>query len=167
MFMDLTAIVRRHFCDVFSANRLDAFFYQFGIPIFMSLISMFVMNGVGDSELSALISAFSIFSALLVTAMFSIYSIALIPEKTSDDPIKKEQYERQKLDERKIISQLNDNISYLILIGVVIVLLSILLMSLVYLTYCFKLILCFFVLHYLGNFLFVVRKVHALLSAVR
>ncbi|MQW00712.1 hypothetical protein GHK46_26355 [Sinorhizobium medicae] len=91
----------------------------FVLPVLLGGLMAVMCWQVPEKALELSISVFSIFAALLLSVQVALYSVSLREIAEPEDQRKKKDFEdRQKL--RKIlIKELNDNVSYLILLSVV------------------------------------------------
>lgn len=91
-------------------------------PILIGMIAVFFLELRADNNVIELsVTVFSIFTALLFSVQVTIYSVSLRPLAKPDDPKKNKLFDSISSDRSNLIKELNDNISYLILLSVIIV----------------------------------------------
>ncbi|SDP08900.1 hypothetical protein [Phyllobacterium sp. OV277] len=97
------------------------------MPIFLGVASVFLGWQMPEKALELSISVFSIFAALLLSVQVALYGVSLRPIAKPEDPKKLKDFEQQKAFRRALLRELNDNISYLILLSVVTVTITLIL----------------------------------------
>lgn len=90
----------------------------FVLPFLASLGSYFLGVIVPKDAVSLSVTVLSIFSALLLSVQVALYSVSLRPMQPPEDLKKKTAFENIRKSRDKLIKELNDNISYLILVSV-------------------------------------------------
>lgn len=91
----------------------------YGLPIAVGVIFSFLDGRIPKDALGLSITVFSIFAALLLSVQVALYSVSLRPLSQPDDPKKIKSFEDLKRSRDSLIKELNDNISYLILLSVI------------------------------------------------
>lgn len=100
-------------------------FYVF--PSFLAIL-IYVLNWeVPDKVLELSISVFSIFAALLLSVQVALYSVSFREISPPEDKKKHRSYEEMKSVRKSLIKELNGNISYLVLLSIVTVTITLLL----------------------------------------
>lgn len=132
----------------------------FGIPAILGALSFLLELTITNDFLDVLISAFSIFSALLFSAQIAIYGIFRADRRRQDDPIVRAT-ERIKFAEVKIIlREINANISYLIFISFVSVSLFLTFFAFLFNTHLEAALTTFFSVHFLLTAGMVLKRAH-------
>ncbi|MCT7373440.1 hypothetical protein [Chelativorans salis] len=90
----------------------------YGVPIAMGLVFFLLNWRIPKDAFGLSITVFSIFAALLLSVQVALYSVSLRPLLPPNDPKKIKNFEDLKRSRDSLIRELNDNISYLILLSV-------------------------------------------------
>ena len=94
-------------------------FTFYGIPVLLGgMIALFQWE-VPEKAIELSISVFSIFAALLLSVQVALYGVSLRPIEEPADLKKRKRFEVLKEQRRTLMRELNDNISYLILLSVI------------------------------------------------
>ena len=91
-------------------------FYLF--PIIAGGLSFLLCISIPKDAVGLSVTVFSIFAALLLSVQVALYSVSLRPLTPPPDQKKKAVFERTLKERSSLIRELNDNISYLILLSV-------------------------------------------------
>jgi len=91
----------------------------YGVPILLGVVFYVLCWTISKEALGLSITVFSIFAALLLSVQVALYSVSLRPLSEPDDPKKIKSFEEVKRSRDSLMKELNDNISYLILLSVV------------------------------------------------
>ena len=90
----------------------------FALPL-LAGVGFYLANGaIGKEAYGQSITAFSIFAALLLSVQVALYNVSLRPLKAPDDPRRKKIFEEINRTRLRLMRDLNDNVSYLILLSV-------------------------------------------------
>lgn len=95
------------------------FIVFYALPAAVIFLLIFFKIEIPEKAMELSISIFSIFAALLLSVQVAIYSVSLREISAPDDQKKKGEYENRLKFRKRIIKELNDNVSYLILLSVV------------------------------------------------
>lgn len=136
----------------------------YGFPLCVGIIAIFMCWQVPEKALELSISVFSIFAALLLSVQVALYSVSLRTIAEPDDPKKLKDYERRKKERNSMIKELNDNVSYLILLSVVILTFTLYLFFLPSPRYYGSAISITFYIHFLLTILMVVKRASIVFS---
>ncbi|WP_316204976.1 MULTISPECIES: hypothetical protein [unclassified Bradyrhizobium] len=90
----------------------------FGVPLLASIAFYLCGGTISKDALGQSITAFSIFAALLLSVQVALYNVSLRPISAPDDPRKKKKFDEVNLTRFALMKDLNDNVSYLILLSV-------------------------------------------------
>ncbi|MDR6664280.1 hypothetical protein [Rhizobium sp. 1399] len=88
-------------------------------PLALGVLMYIMKWEVPDKALELSISVFSIFAALLLSVQVALYSVSLREISAPDDPKKIKDFTARQGMRKTLIKELNDNVSYLILLSVV------------------------------------------------
>lgn len=97
--------------------KIDMFVF-YVIPLAVACVLVFFKWQVPEKALELSISVFSIFAALLLSVQVALYSVSLRDISPPDDNKKLKSFEELKKIRKTLIRELNNNISYLILLSV-------------------------------------------------
>lgn len=89
------------------------------LPVLLAFVVVIMKWEVPEKALELSISVFSIFAALLLSVQVAMYGVALRGITPPDDNKKAKHYEELKANRNILLKELNSNISYLILLSVV------------------------------------------------
>ncbi|HWL06761.1 MAG TPA: hypothetical protein VNQ99_17795 [Xanthobacteraceae bacterium] len=89
-----------------------------GIPVLSGLAFYWVGGVVGKDAFGQSITAFSIFAALLLSVQVALYNVSLRPLSEPEDGRLKRRYTEISKARNGLMKDLNDNVSYLILLSV-------------------------------------------------
>lgn len=90
----------------------------FGVPLLAGMAFYFTGGTISKDALGQSITAFSIFAALLLSVQVALYNVSLRPISAPDDPRKKKKFDEVNQTRFELMKDLNDNVSYLILLSV-------------------------------------------------
>ncbi|WP_276714986.1 hypothetical protein [Pseudooceanicola nitratireducens] len=115
------AIFRAHFGTLKNLNeerisRLDLVVF-FGVPIACGLASWYLCINLSEDVFSASISVFAIFSALLFSVQVAMYGVFRSDRKATGDRILDGDEKKLAEETRKLLREINANVSYLILLS--------------------------------------------------
>lgn len=136
----------------------------YAIPIGVGVIAILMCWQVPEKALELSISVFSIFAALLLSVQVALYSVSLRDIAKPDDPKKSKDYEKRQKDRKLMIKELNDNVSYLILLSVVTVTITLTLFFSEAPRYFGSAIAIAFYLHFLLTILMVIKRASIVFS---
>ena len=129
------------------------------LPFIIAIILIVFRIIIIRSEFNVILTAFSIFAALLLNLMILIYSI-MNKEKSKDE----KQQDHQKL---KLLKETYENIHFTVLISVIIIFL-ILIMLFIPFNICIELLLSFIVYYFIFTFIFtlfmILKRMRAIMS---
>jgi len=91
----------------------------YGLPVLFGLGFAWVGCGISKDAFGLSITVFSIFAALLLSVQVALYSVALRPLSPPADLKKSKKFDEMRKSRDGLIKELNDNISYLILMSVI------------------------------------------------
>lgn len=91
------------------------FFYT--VPTFLAVCYFFFPFKLPDGIEGALIAVFSVFGALLFSAQIALYGLSPKSPKSSEDDTTQALEDKRYRNERKFFSDVNFNVSYLILLS--------------------------------------------------
>lgn len=89
------------------------------LPLSIGILAFFICWEVPEKALELSISVFSIFAALLLSVQVALYSVSLRGITKPEDQNKIKNYERRLRERKLLIKELNDNVSYLMLLSVI------------------------------------------------
>ena len=127
--INITSVVSSHLDTLRSRGKLVkldiAVFYVF--PVLVGAAAWLLKWEVPEKALELSISVFSIFAALLLSVQVAMYSVSLREMTPPEDQKKLRSFNELKETRNSLIRELNSNISYLILLSVVTVTITLLL----------------------------------------
>lgn len=91
----------------------------YGVPVLIGILAVLLKWEVPEKAIELSISVFSIFAALLLSVQVALYSVSLRPLEAPSDPKKNKRFQTLKGQRRRLMKELNANISYLILLSVI------------------------------------------------
>jgi sterol desaturase/sphingolipid hydroxylase (fatty acid hydroxylase superfamily) len=94
-------------------------FTFYALPIILGALFYWLEWVVSKDALGLSITVFSIFAALLLSVQVALYNVSLRPLSEPKDPKKRKSFEDIKKNRDSLMKELNDNISYLIVLSVV------------------------------------------------
>lgn len=121
MKISLVAVVKGHFStlrnlDEDRMSRMDLFvFYVF--PALIGLFCWYFCVVISASVYSASISVFAIFSALLFSVQVAMYGVFRTDRRKRDDMILEREEVETAENARKLLREINANVSYLIFVS--------------------------------------------------
>lgn len=98
---------------------LSDIFTFYAMPIVLGVVCFVACLRISKDAIGLSITVFSIFAALLLSVQVALYSVSLRPLSPPSDAKKSKLFEAIKNGRSALIRELNDNISYLILLSVV------------------------------------------------
>jgi hypothetical protein len=98
-------------------SKLD-FFVMYIFPIFVGIAAYLTGWCISSSAIELSVTVYSIFAALLLSVQVALYGVSLRPLKPPADSKKQKEFNIVKEVRRSILSELNDNVSYLILLSI-------------------------------------------------
>ena len=104
------------FGDEGKYSKIDILLF-FLFPIIIGVISFYFDVRLGKEAFGISISIFSIFSALLLNVQIALFGISQREWKADDDKLLNKLKEDKKKEKRKLLIELNTNISYLIVLS--------------------------------------------------
>ena len=134
-------------------NKKDIFTFYF-LPFLISLIIYFIWIDIYDSDsLNLIATVVSIFAGLLLNLLLLIYDILRTTDNTENL-------------KRKLLNEINTNISYCILVSIILILLLLIhnLKCPKFLTVIFEISISYLIIHFLLVLLLVLKRVYALLE---
>lgn len=110
------------------ASRISALdiFTFYGIPASASIAAYYYCFYLDNGAISLTVTVFSIFAALLLSVQVALYSVSSREMKAPDDPKKLSHHNKQMGERKKLLKEVNINISYLLLLSVIFLTLAIL-----------------------------------------
>jgi hypothetical protein len=101
----------------------DAFLWSdvilfFGAPLLAGALFGYFGGAVSKDAFGQSITAFSIFAALLLSVQVALYNVSLRPISPPEDPREKKRFDLINATRFELMKDLNDNVSYLILLSV-------------------------------------------------
>lgn len=91
----------------------------YGFPLVAGALFYIFGWCISREALGLSITVFSVFAALLLSVQVTLYSVSLRPLSEPSDPKKISAFKEQKSSRDALIRELNDNISYAILLSVI------------------------------------------------
>ncbi|KFL30638.1 hypothetical protein JP75_14280 [Devosia riboflavina] len=88
------------------------------LPVLVGVFCLLVCFKISKDAIGLSISVFSIFAALLLSVQVALYSVSLRPLSPPADQKKNKVFEKVKEERGAVIRELNNNISYLVLLSV-------------------------------------------------
>ena len=89
----------------------------YGIPAILCAVYYWTPIKLPDDLISSLIAVFAVFSALLFSAQIALYNLSIATTKSTGDAISDEREVKRMRNERTYFSDVNYNVSYLILVS--------------------------------------------------
>ncbi len=136
----------------------------YALPVILGLVARVMCWQVPEKALELSISVFSIFAALLLSVQVALYSVSLRSISQPDDPKKMKDYEQRQKYRKLMIKELNDNVSYLILLSVVTVTITLALFFSSSPRYYGSALAITFYLHFLLTILMVIKRASIVFS---
>jgi hypothetical protein len=123
MKIGLTSVLKAHFETLRNlgdtkVSYLDILIF-YGFPIALGIVSWFACLRLSSEVYSASISVFAIFSALLFSVQVAMYGVFRSDRKTTGDAILDRDQRKNAEDTRKLLREINANVSYLIFVSCV------------------------------------------------
>ncbi|MGU3577082.1 hypothetical protein ACLBWZ_16325 [Brucellaceae bacterium C25G] len=125
--INVLSIVNSHLRSLQNPNgklSIGDVFTFYGIPLLLGALIVLFQWEVPEKTIELSISVFSIFAALLLSVQVALYGVSLRPLEKPSDTKKLKRFEALKSQRRTLMRELNDNISYLILLSVITVTLT-------------------------------------------
>ena len=120
--VNITGIVVRHLKSL--RDNEDKLLWSdvavfYSLPVLIGVVMYVACGSIPKDAIGLSISVFSIFAALLLSVQVALYSVSLRPLSPPTDPKKTKLFDVISSGRGKMIRELSDNISYLILLAVV------------------------------------------------
>ena len=90
----------------------------FGVPLLAGAVFYLAGGTISKDAFGQSITAFSIFAALLLSVQVALYNVSLRPISAPDDTRKRKRFDEISRTRFELMKDLNDNVSYLILLSV-------------------------------------------------
>lgn len=90
----------------------------FGLPVIAGFVFCLAGGIVSKEAFGQSITAFSIFAALLLSVQVALYSVLLRPISPPEDVRQRKRFDEVNRTRNELMKELNDNVSYLILLSV-------------------------------------------------
>lgn len=119
--VNVASIIQSHLRTLRSKNDhicivdLSTFYF---FPAVIGVLIYITQIQVPEKVFELSISVFSIFAALLLSVQVALYSVSLREETPPEDTRKLQEFSRQQDLKKSLLKELNDNVSYLILLSV-------------------------------------------------
>lgn len=166
MKINVISIIRDHIDTLYDnrSNRASVFdialFY--GIPLAMALLSVYAKLSLGTEFYNISVTFFGIFIALILNIQVAIFSIFQRDWKRPSDARVASAVNAMLADRKRLLTELNANLSYLILICCASLTLSLLSFVKSYGNDFVPALMIFLYAHFLLTLLMVVKRAHAL-----
>lgn len=127
--INVISVIRSHIDTLRDGGKIvrDDFLLFYLLPLIMGIASAYMKWEVPEKALELSISVFSIFAALLLSVQVAMYGVALRDISAPEDKKKLTHFNEMKKVRNGLIRELNSNISYLILLSVLTVTVTLLL----------------------------------------
>ncbi len=136
-----------------------AIFIDLILPLLIAILLIFFRIIIMEREFTVILTAFSVFAALLLNLMILIYSI-VNKEKEKDEG-------KQDVEKIKLLKETYENIQFTVLISIIIIVFILLMLFLPFYIYL-ELILSFVVYYLIFTFIFtlfmVLKRTHSIMS---
>ncbi|MDB5616213.1 hypothetical protein [Tardiphaga sp.] len=90
----------------------------FGAPLVTGALFGYFGGAISKDAFGQSITAFSVFAALLLSVQVALYNVSLRPISAPEDRRKRKQFDEVNMTRFELMKDLNDNVSYLILLSV-------------------------------------------------
>lgn len=119
--INVSSVIKSHLDTLSEKGRLirDDLLIFYVLPVLLAVAVVVMKWEVPEKALELSISVFSIFAALLLSVQVAMYGVALRGISPPDDSKKAKHYEDLKANRDLLLKELNSNISYLILLSVI------------------------------------------------
>jgi len=158
--INVASVIKAHLETLSQGNRLvrDDFLLFYLAPFLCGISFVIFKAEVPEKALELSISVFSIFAALLLSVQVAMYGVALRGVTPPDDAKKIKHFEELKANRDLLLKQLNSNISYLILLSVITVTVTLVLFFLKPPRVYGSALVVFFYIHFFLTLLMVIKR---------
>lgn len=170
--INLTQIIKAHAQTLRDVNSqrisLLDYFYLLFCPLILSVLASIFLDQKTDAYLTAIIAIYAIFSALLINAQIALYTIFQSwskPVQSGSDTKNSRIRASKSNDGRRLMAEVNSNLSYMVVIAALALFLTILFVMANIATKVEVFISVLFLSHFLLTLMMVIKRMFLIFNA--